>query len=202
MAIGISISLEPTFLKIPMKRPSLPPRHSVFGYFLLSALATVAPLAAADPKPAEILRDMKRVADWQLENPSRHPLHDWTQAPFFMGLGNLHQVSGEKKYLEALDGFGKTLSYGPGPRVTHADDHAVLQAWLDLYRLDKDPAKLNPSVGHFDKLREALSKETPKSVSGGSFTWCWCDALFMSPPVWAHLSRITGASPQTIRSSP
>jgi unsaturated rhamnogalacturonyl hydrolase len=192
MAIGISISLERIFLKILMKRTNLPPRRSVFGQFLLLALAIISPLAAADPKPAEILRDMKRVADWQLENPSKHPLHDWTQAPFFMGLGNLHQVSGEKKYLEALDGFGKTLSYGPGPRVTHADDHAVLQAWLDLYSLDKDPAKLSPSVGHFDKVREALAKETPKSISGGSFTWCWCDALFMSPPVWTHLSSITG----------
>jgi hypothetical protein len=45
-----------------------------------------------------------------------------------MGLSALHQVSGEAKYLEALDSFGKQLSYGPGPRVTHADDHAVLQA--------------------------------------------------------------------------
>ncbi|RYD48748.1 MAG: DUF4861 domain-containing protein [Verrucomicrobiaceae bacterium] len=135
---------------------------------------------------------MKRVADWQIANPSKHPIHDWTQAPFFLGLSSLHQVSGESKYLEALDGFGKKLSYGPGPRVTHADDHAVLQAWLELYARDKDAAKLKPTEEQFSKVLAALSNEGPKSITGGTFTWCWCDALFMSPPVWAHLSKITG----------
>ncbi len=169
-----------------------PRRRFVFGKFLLLALATVSPLAAAEPKPAEIYQDMKRVADWQISNPSPHAVHDWTQAPFYLGLVNLHQVSGEAKYLDALDSFGKKISYGPGPRVTHADDHAVLQAWLEMYRLDKDPAKLQPSAAHFQKIITALAKETPKSISGGTFTWCWCDSLFMSPAVWAQLSQITG----------
>lgn len=170
-----------------------PSRRSPFvGQILLLVLAAVSPLMAADPKAADIVVDMKRVADWQIANPSKHAIHDWTQAPFFLGLSNLHQVTGDGKYLEALDGFGKNLSYGPGPRVTHADDHAVLQAWLELYRQDRDPAKLKPSVGHFDKIVAELSKEGPKSISGGTFTWCWCDALFMSPAVWTHLSQITG----------
>ncbi|MEY3896376.1 MAG: hypothetical protein RLZZ214_1896, partial [Verrucomicrobiota bacterium] len=171
--------------------PSTASRRFTFGKLALIFLATVCPLAAADPKPAEILKDMKRVADWQIANPSKHKIHDWTQAPFFLGLSALHQVSGDASYLEALDSFGKQLAYGPGPRVTHADDHAVLQAWLEMYRLDKDKAKMEPSVAHFDKVMAALANETPKSVSGGSFTWCWCDALFMSPAVWAHLSKIT-----------
>lgn len=167
-------------------------RLSTVGKFLLFAVASALPLAAADPKPAEILRDMKRVADWQLANPSKLAAHNWTQAPFYMGLASLHQVSGEKPYLDALDAIGKSLSYGPGPRLTHADDHAVLQAWLDLESIDHDKAKLQPSIAHFEDLTAALSKETPNTISGGTFTWCWCDALFMSPAVWAHLSQLTG----------
>jgi len=155
-------------------------------------LAMVSPLNAADPQPKEILQEMKRVADWQIANPSEHAIHDWTQAPFFLGLANLYQVSGDAKYLDALNSFGKQIAYGPGPRVTHADDHAVLQAWLEMYQLDKDSNKLNPTITHFGKITSALAAETPKSISGGSFTWCWCDALFMSPAVWAHLSKITG----------
>ncbi len=164
----------------------------VFGKALLFLLAAVTPLVAADPQPAAILKDLRRVADWQLANPSKHPLYDWTQAPFFMGLENLHQVSGDARYLDALKQFGQQVAFGPGPRVTHADDHAVLQAWLSLYELDKDPAKLKPAVEHFDRLLGALAKEPPKSISGGTFTWCWCDALFMSPAVWARLSQLTG----------
>ncbi|MES2657713.1 MAG: glycoside hydrolase family 88 protein [Verrucomicrobiota bacterium] len=173
-------------------QPPTSARCSMLSKVLLFAVAAISPLSAADPKPAEIVTDMKRVADWQIGNPSKHAVHDWTQAPFFLGLANLNQVTGEAKYRDALNGFGKQLSYGPGPRVTHADDHAVLQAWLEEYRLDEDPAKLNPSIAHFDKVTAALATETPKSISGGSFTWCWCDALFMSPPVWTHLSKITG----------
>ena len=167
-------------------------RWRPFRPLLLLTLAAASSAIAADPKPAAILEDMKRVADWQIENPSKHPLHDWTQAPFFLGLAALHQVSGDARYLDSLDGFGKALSYGPGPRVTHADDHAVLQAWLEIHRKDKDPAKLKPSVSHFDSIQKQLEKSPIASLTGGSFTWCWCDALFMSPPVWAHLSKITG----------
>jgi len=175
-----------------MRRSIHLPGRSISGNFLLLVLAMISPLAAADPKPADILNNMQRVADWQIANPSKHAVHDWTQAPFFLGLANLYQVSGDARYLGTLDTFGKQLGYGPGPRVTHADDHAVLQAWLEEYRMDKDPAKLEPSIRHFDKTIAALARETPKSISGGTFTWCWCDALFMSPPIWAHLSQITG----------
>lgn len=160
--------------------------------FSLLAAASVVGLRAAEPSAESVLTDMKRAADWQIANPSKHAIHDWTQAPYFLGLYNLHQVSGDEKYRAALDGFGKRLSYGPGPRVTHADDHAVLQAWLELYRMDRDYAKLKPSIAHFDKVLEALSDAPPKSISGGTFTWCWCDALFMSPAVWVHLSELTG----------
>lgn len=151
-------------------------------------------VAAADPTPAAVLKDMRRVADWQIANPSKHAISDWTQAPFFMGLFNLYQVSGDAKYLKALDGFGKQLNYGPGSRITHADDHAVLQAWLDEYSLDKDDAKVDPAAAHFGEIQAALAGHKPASVSGGTFTWCWCDALFMSPAVWMHLSAITGDS--------
>jgi rhamnogalacturonyl hydrolase YesR len=155
----------------------------------LAALA--APLQAADPTVDAVLRDMRRVADWQLAHPSKHPLHDWTQAPFYLGLLNLYQVSGEQRYRDAADGFGKALGYGPGPRVTHADDHAVLQAWLLLHRLQADPAKIQPAIDHFPKIRAALANQPRRSVSGGTFTWDWCDALFMSPAVWVSLSQLT-----------
>lgn len=176
-------------MKTPLFRnPTCKPLAVAIG---AAAILTVS-AGAADPAPAAVVREMKRVADWQLANPSKHRIDDWTQAPFFMGLGNLHQVSGEKAYLDALDGFGKQLSYGPGPRLTHADDHAVLQAWLLSYRFVKDPAKMQPAIDHFTKVREALAKEPKRSVSGGTFTWDWCDALFMSPAVWVDLSQLTG----------
>lgn len=166
-------------------------------HLMIRSLSAAAGLLLSLPlharmEPAEVIRDMKRVADWQLANPSKHAPHDWTQAPFFLGLFNLHQVSGDSRYLDGLNEFGVKTSYGPGPRLTHADDHAVLQAWLEVHRMTGDKSQLQPSIDHFEKLQAALAGQSGASAGGGSFTWCWCDALFMSPQVWAQLSRITG----------
>ncbi len=160
----------------------------------LSAAVFLALFSLADAKldSAAVIGDMQRVADWQLANPSQHKLHDWTQAPFFLGLFNLHQVTGEARYLDALMDFGRKIKFGPGPRVTHADDHAVLQAWLEIHELTGDKKLRQPAIGHFPKVLKALDGKSGASAGGGSFTWCWCDALFMSPPVWNHLTRLTG----------
>lgn len=160
---------------------------------LVAAMSGLSALPLAGmPAAAEVAAEMKRVADWQLANPSKHPLHDWTQAPFFLGLVNLHQVTGDARYLKAATGFGRQLGFGPGPRVTHADDHAVLQAWLELHEMTKDKAQMQPAADHFEKVVAALAGKSGASAGGGSFTWCWCDALFMSPAVWTHLSQLTG----------
>ena len=159
---------------------------------LILAIVDLPASAFADTTPAAIVEDMKRVADWQIANPSQHPASDWTQAPFYLGLEKLYQVSGEGRYLNPVKQAGQLLAYGAGPRLSHADDHAVLQAWLELYALDGDRSKLQPSIDQFNKLTAVLSRDSAKSISGGSFTWCWCDALFMSPAVWVRLSKITG----------
>jgi len=156
-----------------------------------SALSASTEASVKPPTPDNVVHAMKRVADWQIANPSKHHITNWTQAPFFIGLSNLYQVSGEKQYLEALEGFGQKAQFSPGKRVYHADDHAVLQAWLDLYTLQSDQKQLQPAIDLFPKILKVLKNKKPASVSGGTFTWCWCDALFMSPPVWAQLSSIT-----------
>ena len=174
----------------PLSRTTRHLRRAAVTFALMAA--TTAPLQAAEPTASDITADMKRVANWQLANPPKHPARDWTQAPFYLGLAELSEVSEDPSYLDILATFGEISSYKPARRVTHADDHAVLQAWLELYKSDKDPAKLAPAIARFDDITAALSTESPKTVSGGTFTWCWCDALFMSPPVWANLSKITG----------
>jgi rhamnogalacturonyl hydrolase YesR len=169
-------------------------RNQLTATLLACALSIIATAPARALDADSVMRDMQRTADWQLENPSRHLPGDWTHAPFYLGLLNLHLVSGEARYLDALTGFGERTGFGPGTAlaVTHADDHAVLQAWLELYRLTRDPAHLQPAIDHFHVVTTALRETPPRSASGGTFTWCWCDALFMSPPVWFQLSQITG----------
>jgi rhamnogalacturonyl hydrolase YesR len=172
---------------------ALNPAMKCFLPLLFAPLALFpATLPAAAPDEGKVMAEMRRVADWQLANPSKHPVTDWTQAPFYLGLLDLAQVGGGEKYQEAVKAFGSGVAFGPGKRIVHADDHAVLQAWLTLHEKDRDAAKLTPSIRRFDELMAKLAGKPAVSISGGTFTLSWCDTLFMSPPTWARLSRITG----------
>lgn len=157
---------------------------------LVSSLCLVR-VQAESASPESVLAVMKRVADWQLGQTVDRPPHDWTRAPFLLGLLDLHEVSGDPRYLDAVRRTGEQIGYGAGPRLEHADDYAVLQAWLELYRRTGDKAQLQPSVDHFARLQESLAGRRAASVAGGSFTWSWCDALFMAPAVWVQLGRLT-----------
>ena len=64
-------------------------------------------------------------------------------------------------------------------RFPHADDQALGQAYLDLYRADRDPVRMADTKAIMDRL--VVRPDDPNKL-----LWWWCDALFMSPPVLAR----------------
>jgi len=163
------------------------------------------PLRAADapsptlpkPDPAEIRAVMKRVADWQLANPSassnRYTEDAWTWGAFYTGLMAWSKIAGEPKYHEALMAMGKRFAWKPAKRPYHADDHCVSQTYLELYLQQHDPAILGPTKERFDFiLAHPSTNDLHFQIKGALDRWSWCDALFMSPPAWARLSTATG----------
>jgi rhamnogalacturonyl hydrolase YesR len=71
-----------------------------------------------------------------------------------------------------------------GPRQTHADDQAIGQSYLALYRDRAAPERIAPLRAQFDQVMQ-LPDDPAKPV------WWWCDALFMAPPVWSGLAAPT-----------
>jgi unsaturated rhamnogalacturonyl hydrolase len=69
-------------------------------------------------------------------------------------------------------------------RFPHADDQALGQAYLDLYRMDKQPVRLANTKEIMDRL--IVRPDDPDKL-----LWWWCDALFMSPPVLSRMYAIT-----------
>lgn len=142
----------------------------------------------------EAVRDiMKKVADWQLAHPSKHATTDWTHGALFAGLTAWARMSDESRYVEALKEFGDKNNWQLGKRVYHADDHAVGQMYLELYTIFKHPEMLRAVRERFDYI---LSHSSNVTLETGKQQlkdrWWWCDALFMSPPVWAKLAMLTG----------
>jgi rhamnogalacturonyl hydrolase YesR len=149
-----------------------------------------------DATPGSVLRVMEHVADWQLANPSTHPLTDWTQGAGDAGFMALAGLSADPKYLDAMRAVGSGTQWQPGPRIYHADDHCVGQTYAELYMLYREPAMIAGLRDRFDGIIKSPSgvKDMDFGQPGGRATelWSWCDSLFMAPPAWMRLYRATG----------
>jgi unsaturated rhamnogalacturonyl hydrolase len=158
-------------------------------------------MAAADSEnkrlaPADVLSIMERVADWQLAHPSAHSATDWTQAAGDAGMMALAGISGDPKYRDALLAVGAANRWKPGPRLYHADDLAVGQAYAGLYLLYRDPQMIAALRARLDAVLsappEVQSLDFHQPYDQASQLWSWCDALFMAPPVWMQVFALTG----------
>jgi len=149
--------------------------------------ATALPLANLSGKLThrDVRRAIRKVGDWQLDRAQPTFDQDWTYAALYAGFMAVPDAAGGKRYREAMLAMSKKFNWQPGPRLAHADDQAIGQTYLDLYRRHHDPSMLAPIQARMDAVM-ALPDDQAHPL------WWWCDALFMAPPVLAKLSTITG----------
>jgi rhamnogalacturonyl hydrolase YesR len=163
-------------------------RRSLSLFLILStAVSSLSGQTADVFKREKIMAKMLTVARWQLANP-KHELTDWTNGAFYAGIFAAYETTKSPDMLKAMLEMGEKNAWKPGPRFDHADDIAISQTYLDLYRLKKDKRMLQPTIDVIEQLR----KKTGNEVEKHGITWWWCDALFMGPPTLAKLSRATG----------
>jgi rhamnogalacturonyl hydrolase YesR len=148
-----------------------------------------APPLATDLRP-DLTHDavraaIRKVADWQLERARPYFSTDWTFAALYDGFMAASATSGNAKYEQAMREMGEKLNWQLGPRPEHADDVAVGQVYLELYRKQKDARILPPLTERF-AYQMGLKDDPAKPL------WWWCDALFMGPPTLARLYKATG----------
>jgi rhamnogalacturonyl hydrolase YesR len=180
--------------------------------------SAITPSAAVNR--ASIRAVANQVADWQLAQydirsnkmraegrPSGLP-QGWMYAPIHSGLLAWSRASEQPSYEQAVRNIAAVNMWRLGPRRYHADDHAIGKVYLDLYEKYQDPVMKQNVQAVFDWVLahpsdRSLDFEHPeKDVIYGANRrykdpwcterWCWADAIYMSPPVWAQLSSITG----------
>jgi rhamnogalacturonyl hydrolase YesR len=158
----------------------------------------------------EVLDLASRVADWQLARMGTAPdgtryaeetinPRSWQQGAFWVGMTHLADTTGEQRFSDAILAQGKANQWRPGTRTYHADDHVIAQSYLWAakhgagseavvpLRTTFDSILANPAVAHLSFVPATDYESTPCLRR-----WCWCDALFMSPPAWVELSQQTG----------
>lgn len=139
-----------------------------------------------------------RVADWSIAHPRRHNAIDWTYGAYYAGLVEFGLANPDLPYADMARKAGGQHAWNLAKRKFHADDHTIGQTWLELARADKAPDRIVPTRARFDEI--LATRSTPPLVTRNAQgklkqnwdRWCWCDALFMAPPVWAKLANLTG----------
>lgn len=136
-------------------------------------------------KSKDIEAAMRKVGDWEMKKSRPDFNQDWTYAALYAGYMAAAKSLPEPSYEKAMLAMGNEFNWKLGPRKAHADDQAIGQTYLELYKDHHERRMIEPTEQQFDELMK--TPDDPKKP-----VWWWCDALFMAPPVWARLSSATG----------
>ena len=178
-------------------------------FSLIAPIALAAAVQPALPRPADIMVETRRVADWQLANLAsfdhmpaarasvRNP-RDWQQATFWVALTEL--ANRDRRYAKPLLDLGRAEKWQLGDLPFHADDQLIGQAWLWAAKNGEGKKAIAPMRAYFDHVLanrptmglEFIPVAPGKGTSACTDRWCWCDALFMAPPTLLRLAKATG----------
>lgn len=129
---------------------------------------------------------MRKVAGWQVNAAEGRWNQQWTYAPLYDGLIATTKTTGDPVYAAKVTQLAEQFEWKlVEGRFPHADDDALGQAYLDLYRMRPDPVRMAATKTTMERLL-ARPDDPAKPL------WWWCDALFMAPPVLARMFAITG----------
>ena len=127
---------------------------------------------------------MEKVTQWQLSNPIEEPRR-WTNAAFYSGLFAAWETTKSKDMYKAMMNMGEAEKWLPFNRWYHADDVAISQMYIDLYRKEKRPEMIRATI---DTVKKFMATPYPvRDPAIEVIKWWWCDALFMAPPTMVKL---------------
>ncbi|GAB4018330.1 glycoside hydrolase family 88/105 protein [Spirosoma koreense] len=107
------------------------------------------------------------------------PSNIWTRAVYYEGLMALYKIDNRKAYYDYAVAWGEKhhWSLRSGPATRNADDQCCGQTYLDLYRIDPKPERIQAIKASVDAML----------LSDKADDWNWIDALQMAMPVFAQL---------------
>lgn len=129
-----------------------------------------------------------KATDWQLKNP-KHNADDWTNGAFYAGVFAAWETTKSKSIYQAMMDMGNKAQWKPRKGWYHADNVAICQTYIDLYRKEKRMEMIQPSI---DSLKLFMANPYPGKSKVDVIKWWWCDALFMAPPTLVKLGVTTG----------
>lgn len=154
------------------------------------------------PTRSEITDLMRKVAFWQLERCDMpgtlayaqvdpYASKNWIRACFLIGLSAYYRTVREPDILAALLERCEMNDWQLGLHDRFADDLCIAQIYLELYEED-------PQFKRIAATRRALDAIVDQPMRAAQvgwrshLNWDWADALYMAPPVFTRLAKVTG----------
>ena len=178
----------------------------IIFYTFFSLLASLSCQDSVSKQKDEIKRNLQQVANWQIANfkyASEGNLHDygidsWTNAILYIGMSEWATIAG---YNDACSDWlydvGNTnkwkipSNFSSSGRYSlyHADEICIGQFYLSMYDKYQEKQMLDPTLERANWIMN--NPPDPNMNAHAKQSWTWCDALFMAPPVYAHLANIS-----------
>ena len=145
---------------------------------------------ATDLSPAlhskQIRAAMRKVADWELQRVhAQPPSRAWDFGALDIGLMAASRTLHDPRYSQYVASVGEHFGWKLERTTYPANDFAIAQAFIEVYRSSHKEEQVAPLRRQFDDA-VALLNDPEKPA------WWWCDALFMAPAAGVQLSDITG----------
>ena len=153
----------------------------------------------ADMTPQRIFNNMKRAADWQIDNIQhegwRHKERDWTNGALYAGLLSFARLANDSSYYTFMKEVGNRFGWQlvQGKARYFADHYCVGQMYCQMYAIYQDPKMIADLKLLADTLIARPHQESLEWKNSIQLReWAWCDGLFMGPPSLAMLGKVTG----------
>lgn len=162
---------------------------------LLISIFPLVVLAQRDNKELELIN---KVAKWQIDNYAaqqlerpRHDMH-WANGALYRGMYLWGEYSKNQACFDFLMALGEKNNWTLPKRAYHADDICAGWTYIKLSEKYKRAEIMEPTKSRADYVIANPSKvELSYIVKNGKSRWSWCDALYMAPPVYVELTKIT-----------
>ncbi len=122
----------------------------------------------------------------------------WIKASFYIGLERYANATDDEALLSTLEHMAATNGFDLGRQPWHADDQAIAAVYARVAERQEKPKSLRHVQKAFDEILDNRATNSlefaqgAQSEGGCQKRWCWADAIFMAPPAWAEMSRVTG----------
>lgn len=166
---------------------------------LLVAVGLRSASAQPEPRTDDIKKVMKLVADWQMADypnnihKTTHTPTMWTNGAMYVGMAEWAKMADDDAYFTWLKKVADNAHWQPHYSMYFADDVCVSQLYCQLYEQYKNIGMIQPTQARLEWVMNHPSQAKLGYYDPGSHErWCWCDALFMAPPAYARMAKITG----------